>query len=45
MIDRFLQNVYAIFTETINIFTLLKSRSLTPVVANEDTALPCTVFS
>jgi hypothetical protein len=45
MVDRFLQNIHAIFNETINIFALLKLRSLTPVVANEDTALPCKVFS
>jgi hypothetical protein len=45
MVDRFLQNVHAIFTEKINIFALLKSHSLTPVVANEDNALPSTVFS
>jgi len=44
MVDRFLQSTHVIFTETINI-SEPKSRSLTPVIANEDTAISCKVFS
>jgi hypothetical protein len=45
MVDRFLQNTNVIFTEAINISALPKSRSLTLVVADKETALRYKVFS